>query len=118
MSRRRDVSRDIYQDAEAMFRQSSANVRYWSKMRLLIACAGGSPGGPALIRCRRCRDAGQDGGESRHHRRAVHGQINASKAGGGLCGFNVAMYAGLGGCTRTKAVIDELRTLSAVACSR
>jgi 4-hydroxyphenylacetate 3-monooxygenase len=110
------LSRDIYvKSASHCFGNHQSNVRYWSKMRLLlglcsrVAHATGADQAPAVRETlgRMAAIEATIGG-------LVHGQINAFEQwpDGYVCFNRRIMYAGLEWCTQNYSTfIDELRTL-------
>ena len=110
------LSRDIYVKSPShCFGNHQSNVRYWSKMRLLlglcskIAHATGADQVPAVR-----ETLGKMAAIEATIGGLVHGQINAFEQwpDGHVCFNRRIMYAGLEWCTQNYSMfIDELRTL-------
>jgi 4-hydroxyphenylacetate 3-monooxygenase len=110
------LSRDIYiKTPSHCFGNHQSNVRYWSKMRLLlglcsrIAQATGADQVPAVR-----ETLGKMAAVESTIGGMVHGQINAFESWppGYVCFNRRFMYAGLDWCTQNySAFVDELRTL-------
>jgi 4-hydroxyphenylacetate 3-monooxygenase len=110
------LSRDIYVKSPShCFGNHQSNVRYWSKMRLLlglcakIAQATGADQVPAVR-----ETLGKMAAVEATIAGLVHGQINAFESWPApyVCFNRRIMYAGLEWCTQNySAFIDELRTL-------
>jgi len=110
------LSRDIYiKTPSHCFGNHQSNVRYWSKMRLLlglcskVAHATGADQVPAVR-----ETLGKMAAVEATIAGLVHGQINAWEAWppGYACFNRRIMYAGLDWCTQNySSFIDELRTL-------
>jgi 4-hydroxyphenylacetate 3-monooxygenase len=112
------LSRDIYVKTPShCFGNHQSNVRYWSKMRLIvglcakIAHATGADQVPAVR-----ETLGKIASHEAMIAAIVHGQINACEEdwpGGGYVCFNRRMmYAGLEWCTQNYSTfVDELREL-------
>src|SRR5215472_697961 len=110
------LSRDIYvKSASHCFGNHQSNVRYWSKMRLLlglcsrVANATGADQVPAVR-----ETLGKMAAIEATIGGLVHGQINAFEPwpDGYACFNRRIMYAGLEWCTQNYSMfIDELRTL-------
>jgi 4-hydroxyphenylacetate 3-monooxygenase len=110
------LSRDIYiKTPSHCFGNHQSNVRYWSKMRLLLGlCSKVAQGDRRRSGAGRAGNARQDGGGREYDRRsgAWPDQRLRTMADGYVCFNRRFMYAGLDWCTQNYSkFIDELREL-------
>jgi 4-hydroxyphenylacetate 3-monooxygenase len=110
------LSRDIYVKSPShCFGNHQSNVRYWSKMRLLLGLAAKVAHATGADQVPAVRETlGKMAATEATIAGLVHGQINACEAwpDGYACFNRRIMYAGLEWCTQNySGFIDELRTL-------